>query len=173
MAPPTTEVLSVPPSERRKLIARYARGPAVLERALKKVPPSARQWRPGKGTWSAHEIVCHCADSEANGAIRLRFVLGEKNPSLAAYDQDHWAVAFRYHRLPPAKALAVVKAVRAFTTELIRRLPADAWKRAGTHSVSGRYSADTWLTIYAEHLEKHSRQIMRNVTAWKAKAKKR
>ena len=161
------------PSERRKLIARYARGPARLERALKKVPPAARQWRPGKGKWSAHEIVCHCADSEANAAIRLRFVLGERNPVLYAYDQDRWAVAFRYHSLPPAKALAVVKTVRAFTTELIRRLPADAWKRAGTHSESGRYSAETWLTIYAEHLEKHSRQVLRNVKAWKAKNTKR
>jgi DinB superfamily len=162
----------VTPSDRRKLIARYARGPALLERALKRVPPAARKWRPGRGKWSAHEIVCHCADSEANGAIRLRFVLGERNPTLYAYDQDHWAVAFQYHRLPPAKALDVVKAVRAFTTELIRRVPTAEWKRAGTHSVSGRYSAETWLTVYAEHLEKHSRQILRNVKAWKAKARK-
>jgi hypothetical protein len=161
----------VTPSERRKLIARYARGPALLERALKKVPPAARQWRPGKGTWSAHEIVCHCADSEANGAIRLRFVLGGKNPTLAAYDQDQWAKEFRYHSLPPAKAFEVVKAVRAFTTELVRRLPSASWKKAGTHSESGRYTAETWLTIYAEHLEKHSRQIARNVKAWKAKKK--
>ena len=161
------------PSERRKLIARYARGPALLERALKKVPSSARQWRPGKGKWSAHEIVCHCADSEANGAIRLRFVLGGRNPTLYAYDQDQWAKEFRYHNLPPAKALDVVKAVRSFTTELIRRLPSASWKKAATHSESGRYSAETWLTIYAEHLEKHSRQILRNVKAWKARAKNR
>jgi hypothetical protein len=163
----------VTPSERRKLIARYARGPAVLERALKKVPPRARQWRPGKGKWSVHEIVCHCADSEANGAIRLRFVLGERNPMLVAYDQDEWAREFRYHRLPAGKALDVVKAVRAFTTELIRRLPSASWKRAGTHSETGRYTAETWLTIYAEHLEKHARQIARNVAAWKAQTKKR
>jgi hypothetical protein len=170
---PDLEVLFVTPSERRKLINRYARGPALLERALKRVPPSARQWRPGKGKWSVHEIICHCADSEANGAIRLRFVLGERNPTLVAYDQDHWAKVFRYHRLPPAKALQVVKAVRAFTTELIRRLPAASWQRAGTHSESGRYTAETWLTVYAEHLEKHARQIGRNVKVWKEKTKKR
>ena len=159
------------PSERRKLIARYSRGPALLERALKTVPPSARTWRPGRGKWSAHEIVCHCADSEANGAIRLRFILGEENPMLPAYDQDRWARVFDYHRLPLGEAMAVVKSVRALTTRLIKRLPGTAWRRAGTHSERGRYTADTWLATYAEHLEKHSRQIARNVAARKAKTK--
>ena len=155
------------PSERRKLIARYSRGPALLERALKRVPSSARTWRPGKGKWTAHEIVCHCADSEANGAIRLRFILGEENPTLVAYDQDRWARVFDYHRLPLGEAMAVVKSVRALTTRLIKGLPGTAWRRAGTHSASGRYTAETWLTVYAEHLEKHSRQMARNVAAWK------
>jgi len=158
------------PSERRKLIARYSRGPALLERALKKVPPSARKWRPGKGKWSVHEIVCHCADSEANGAIRLRFVLGEENPALVAYDQDRWARVFAYHRLPLGEAMAVVKSVRALTTRLIKGLPGAAWHRAGTHSESGRYTAEHWLEVYAEHLEKHARQIMRNVAAWEKTA---
>ena len=161
------------PSERRKLIARYSRGSALLERALKHVPVRARKWRPGRGKWAVHEIVCHCADSEANGAIRLRFILGEENPVLVAYDQDRWARVFAYHRLPVGEAMAVVRSVRALTTRLIKGLPGAAWQRAGTHSESGRYTAETWLTVYAEHLEKHSRQIMRNLKTWKAKAHKK
>jgi hypothetical protein len=61
-----------------------------------------------------------------------------------------------------------VEAVRANTVALIRRMREDGWKRVGRHSESGRYSAEDWLTIYAEHLEGHARQIEANVAAWHA-----
>ncbi|HWZ27295.1 MAG TPA: DinB family protein, partial [Gemmatimonadales bacterium] len=60
-------------AERAALIDRYERGPAKLAAAWAKVPPEARQWRPGPGRWSAHEVVVHCADSEGNAALRIRF----------------------------------------------------------------------------------------------------
>ena len=49
-----------------------------------------------------------------------------------------------------------------------RRMDRD-WQRVGTHSESGRYAAEDWLMIYAEHLEKHSGQLERNLAAWKAR----
>ena len=63
--------------EREALIARYESGPARLKAALAKVPPEALQWRPAPGEWSAHEIVVHCADSEANAALRIRYLVAE------------------------------------------------------------------------------------------------
>jgi hypothetical protein len=47
-------------------------------------------------------------------------------------------------------------------------MPEDAWQRVGRHSESGRYGAEDWLTIYAEHLEVHAAQIEANVAAWRA-----
>jgi hypothetical protein len=160
-------------SERAKLIDRYARGPEILEDALRRVPDGARQWRPGPGKWSVHEIVCHAADSEANGAVRLRYVLGEDNPMLVAYDQDEWARVFDYHRLPLAPSLAVVRAVRAYTVELVKGLPESSWAREATHPESGRYTPEIWLQTYAVHLEKHAGQIERTYAAWQAAAPKR
>jgi hypothetical protein len=61
-----------------------------------------------------------------------------------------------------------VEAVRANTVLLIRRMHEEAWQRVGRHSESGRYSAEDWLTIYAEHLDVHARQIEANVAAWRA-----
>ena len=40
--------------------------------ALNLVPDSAVKWRPAPGKWSAHEVVCHCADAEMNAAARIR-----------------------------------------------------------------------------------------------------
>ena len=155
-------------NERQALIERYAAGPAKLKAAFAKVPAEARQWRPGPGKWSAHEVICHCADSESNAALRIRYLMAEKDPLILGYDQAEWARALDYHSHPLETALATVDAVRANTLPLLRRLPESAWSRAGKHTESGRYTAETWLEIYAEHLEKHAGQIERNLAAWQA-----
>jgi hypothetical protein len=154
-------------AERRQRVDQYERGAHRLHEALQKVPDEAVKWRPAPGKWSAHEVVCHCADSEMNGALRLRYVLAEKDPVIMGYDQDEWARVFDYHSRPLERALAVVEAVRAHTAALLRTLPDEAWARAGRHSESGPYSAETWLRIYSDHLEGHARQIERNLEAWR------
>jgi DinB superfamily len=153
--------------ERYALIRRYAHGPTLLRRAFARVPSPALKWRPAPGEWSAHEVVCHCADSETNSYARIRYLVAEPTPVIQGYDQDRWAISLDYHHHPVASALATVAAVRANTTALIRRLPEDAWARKGTHTESGPYSAEEWLRIYAEHLEIHARQIDANVAAWR------
>jgi hypothetical protein len=155
-------------AKREALIQQFADGPARLRAALATVPPAALTWRPAPKEWSAHEVVIHCADSETNSFGRIRFLLAETSPTIQGYDQDRWAVTFGYHDLPLEPALAVVDAVRASTTALIRGLPDEAWTRVGHHTESGRYSAEDWLQIYADHLEGHARQIENNVAQWRA-----
>ena len=75
-------------SERERLIQQYADGPARLEGALAVVPAAARQWRPAPGEWSAHEVVCHCADSETNGAARIRYLVCEPEPIVLGYAES-------------------------------------------------------------------------------------
>ena len=155
-------------ARREQLIQQYADGPRRLREALAQVPAAARQWRPAPGEWSVHEVVVHCADSETNSFARIRYLAAEPEPVIQGYDQAAWARIFDYHVLPADTALAVVEAVRASTTALIRTLPEAAWTRAGRHSESGPYSAEDWLRIYAEHLEGHAQQIEQNVAAWRA-----
>ena len=156
-------------SERSDLIRRYAEGPAKLRAAWDKVPPEARKWRPAEGKWSAHEVVCHAADSESNAYVRIRYLASDPSPTIFGYDQERWAKNLDYQSGSPDLALKTVDAVRANTVDLLRRLPESAWSAAGTHTESGRYTGEDWLEIYAEHLEKHSRQIDRNLEAWKAR----
>lgn len=156
-------------AERSAMIDRYAAGPDKLRAALAKVPPNALQWRPGPNRWSAHEIIVHCADSEANGALRIRYLLGEATPVIQGYDQERWARELDYHEHPIEPALTTVVAVRANTVPLLRRVTDAQWRRAGRHTEGGDYDAGTWLRIYAEHLEKHAGQIERNLAAWGAR----
>ena len=157
-------------SEREAWIVRYEDGPRLLEATLGKVPSQALKFRPAPGKWTVHEVVVHCADSETNAAGRIRYLAAEKDPLVIGYDQDLWATALTYHEHPLELALATIKAVRANTTPLLRRLPEAAWKRMGRHSEVGAFGSEDWLRSYGEHLEVHSRQIERNLAAWRAQA---
>jgi hypothetical protein len=157
--------------ERALRIDRYARGPALLKEALDRVPEEARRWKPSPERWSVHEIVCHCADSETNGAGRIRYLLAEESPTVVGYDEAHWARALDYHALPLDTAFQCVAAVRAHTAALIRQVPGGAWSREGRHTESGPYKAEDWLRVYSEHLEKHAGQIDRTYQAWQAEHK--
>lgn len=159
------------PEERHRLVERYAGSPRILRSALARVPDEALQWRPEPSKWSAHEVVCHCADSETISSTRIRFLVGEERATILGYDQDRWAQRFDYHALPFDLALRQIEQVRAWTTDLIRRLPDSHWSCTGTHTESGSYGAETWLGIYAEHLEVHARQIERNLEAWNRRAR--
>lgn len=158
-------------TEREELIHRYETGPQRLRAALATVPPAALTWRPAPGEWSAHEVVCHCADSETNAYARIRYLVAEPDPVVLNYDEAQWAVTLDYHAHPLDPALATVDAVRANTAALLRRLPDSAWSRAGRHTSAGRYGAEDWLRIYAAHLEDHAAQIEANVAAFKAAAR--
>src|SRR5262249_18000398 len=138
---------------------RYEKGPVLLRDAFSKVPREAWKWRPAPNAWSVQEILGHCADAEANAA--------EEKPAIAGFDQDRWAKILDYHQTRIGLALAAADVMRANTVGLLRLLPEEAWARAGIHSERGAYSAEDWLEIYAEHLEKHARQIDRNLAAWR------
>jgi hypothetical protein len=156
--------------EREALVAQYALGPERLRAALARVPREALQWRPGEGKWSAHEVVIHCADSETNAALRIRYLLAEPQPLIVGYDQEAWARLFDYHAQPLEDAFAATALARARTVPLLRALGEADWAKEGRHTESGRYTAEDWLRIYAAHLEGHAAQIERNLLAWTAKS---
>ena len=159
--------------EREALIEQYARGPERIREALARVPKEALSWRPEAGKWSVHEVVVHCADSETNAALRIRYLIAEKEPLIVGYDQDAWARLFDYHAQPLEESLAATSAARGRTVPLLRRLTDADWEKEGRHTESGRYTAEDWLRIYAAHLEGHAKQIERNVEAWTASSSSR
>ncbi len=165
--------MAISREERDALVEQYAQGPDRVRDALAKVPREALQWRPGPGKWSAHEVVVHCADAETNAALRIRYLLAEKEPLIVGYDQDAWARLFDYHSQPIEESLAATGAARGRTVPLLRRMSEADWVKKGRHTESGPYTAEDWLRIYAAHLEGHARQIERNLAAWKASSPSR
>src|SRR5919202_1159693 len=145
--------------ERRALIARYQEGHQVVLEALAGATDAELDWR-GDG-WTAREVVHHLADSEMTSAIRLRRLLVEDRPEIVGYDEAAFARRLAYAERPIAAALDAFGAARRTTAELLERMTDADWAREGTHSESGRYTAEDWLRIYAAHAHNHAAQIRR------------
>lgn len=147
--------------ERRERIARYAAGVRAVEQALEGFPAALLTERPFPGKWTAREIVHHLGDSETAAAIRIRKLLTEDAAVIQGYDQDLYAVRLRYNGRDHAAAMQAFRAARENTLPLLEAMTELDWERAGTHSESGPYTAETWLRIYSEHAHGHAEQIRR------------
>jgi hypothetical protein len=147
--------------ERQHLIAQYKAGFDEVSRNLADFPQNLLTAHPIAGKWSAAEIVHHLADSETISGHRLRRLLAEVQPLIQGYDQDQYATQLHYNEREIAPAVEAFRAARTTTAQLIDLMTEDDWRRAGTHSESGSYSADDWLKIYAAHAHNHAAQIGR------------
>jgi hypothetical protein len=154
--------------QREQLIAQYAVGYDEVAKALEGFPAAGLTAHPIPGKWSAAEIVHHLADSEGTSAQRLRKLLAEEHPVIQGYDQETWAVKLRYNERELAPALEAFRAARSTTGQLLAGMNEADWGREGWHTQSGRYTAETWLEIYAVHAHNHAAQIRRLRDALKA-----
>ena len=145
-------------TRRAELMDRFATGYAAVEAALEGVSPAELDRRPSADEWSPREIVHHLADSEATAYVRLRRLIAEDAPLIQGYDEPEFARRLHYDR-PIEPSLAVLRAVREASLQLLETLSPEEWERSGTHSESGPYSVDDWLRIYAGHSHDHADQI--------------
>ncbi len=145
--------------KRRELIDRYKEGYAVVAEVVSGATDQELDRRPAPGKWSSREIAHHLADSEMTAAIRLRRLLAEDRPTIHGYDQDEFARRLHYDR-PVASSLEAFKAARDTTAEILERMSPEDWQREGVHTEMGRYTAETWLEIYADHAHKHAGQML-------------
>jgi len=147
-------------AEREDLIDQYEDGFAAVSAALEAITDAELEVREAPGEWSPREIVHHLADSEMTSALRLRLLIAQDAPTLLGYDQEAF-VRHLYPDRPIAPSLAAFEAARAATAPILRRLSEEQWRRAGTHSESGRYTVEDWLRIYGVHAHDHADQIRR------------
>lgn len=144
--------------ERHELLDRYRSGYAAVEGALADITDEELD-RPGPdGGWSARQVAHHLADSEATAFVRLRRLIAEDDPTIVGYDEPEYARRLHYER-PVGSSLAVLRAVRLASLELLESLTPAEWDRRGTHTESGPYSVDDWLGTYATHSHDHAAQI--------------
>jgi hypothetical protein len=130
--------------------------------ALASSVPADRLDAHAPGEWSARQVIHHMADSEAQSYARLRRLIAEPSGSvIQGYDEAGWAKCetLGYSTLPVENSLNVVRAVRAASLDIIRRLGTEDLDVFGIHSESGNYSVRMWLDNYVDHPISHEKQL--------------
>ncbi|TMC96184.1 MAG: hypothetical protein E6I58_05730 [Chloroflexi bacterium] len=146
--------------ERAALIARYKEGHRAVMDAFRGITEEELD-RSASDEWTPRQIAHHLADSEMMSAIRIRRLLAEDDPVIHGYDEATFAKRLTSDR-PVAPSLEAMRYARESTAQLLDRLTEADWQRSGTHSESGPYSLENWLTIYAAHGHDHAAQVKRS-----------
>ena len=76
---------------RDQLVETYKEGTRVFAEALEGIADGELDARPGPEEWTAREVVHHMADSEMTSAIRLRRLIAEDAPTMAATTKRRYA----------------------------------------------------------------------------------
>jgi hypothetical protein len=145
---------------RKALISRYRNGHQAVMQALEGLREDELD-RSASDEWTPRMIAHHLADSEMTSAIRLRRLIAEDGPVISGYDEEQFAKKLTTDR-PIEPSLEAMRWARESTAQILERLSEEDWQRAGTHSESGPYSVEDWLTIYANHGHDHAKQIARS-----------
>jgi hypothetical protein len=145
--------------ERSRLIAKYKDGHRAVVDALMGLTEEELD-RSADGDWTPRQIAHHLADSEMMSAIRIRRLLTEAEPVIHGYDEKTFAMKLTSDR-PIQPSLEAMRWARETSAQLLERMTEEDWHRHGTHSESGRYTAEDWVRIYAAHAHDHAEQIKR------------
>jgi hypothetical protein len=113
-------------------------------------------YAPGK--WSIKEVLGHVMDSERIFAYRILCISrGEQQP-LPGFDQNDYAAAADYARIPLSKVVQHYEALRRSTFFLLEQIPGSAWNRTGI-SNQKRISLRALAYIIAGHERHHLRVL--------------
>jgi len=154
-------------SDLADLLERFRRGAELLASATMGAAGPELDFKPGEGKWSVRQIVCHLADSEAVGVMRLRQIAAEDNPILRGFNGEAWADQLDYHKRKVSQAIETFRRLRADNYELLRDLPEEAFARTGHHTEAGGVTLLDLVKGNTEHVEEHVQQIKRTRAAYR------
>jgi hypothetical protein len=147
----------------RELIEHYANGGEKLSLAIRGLELEDLLAVPDAdanvGKWSIQQVVIHCMDSELVSADRLKRMIAEDNPTLIGYDENKYVANLFYDAQDANQAVQIIDLNRKLFANALRKLPASAWERKGTHNERGPIAVGSYLKSTVDHLEHHIRFI--------------
>jgi uncharacterized damage-inducible protein DinB len=142
-----------------QLIDDYLNGIKTLKQAAAGMSREQVLARPIPGKWSTLEVVCHIADFEPVFADRIKRVLALDNPTLLGADQDRFASTLAYQDRDLEEELALVELTRKQLARILKKQPAEALARTGTHNERGPLSVEKLLMGATNHINHHVKFI--------------
>ena len=149
---------------RAELLAVYGATPTTLAALLRQArEDEVRAGGQDEEAWSIVEVVCHLRDAEARVLERVRTMLEEERPQLAAYDQAALAESANYRTQSLPEAYTDFARLRAEQLALLSALTPAQWERGGLHEESGPITIESLTAHMAAHDAIHLAQIARRL----------
>jgi hypothetical protein len=164
---PTSPVVSITndPALVAELLARYARGGAVLHAAIAGLDGDALRARPVPGKMSSLEVVCHIVDADQFMCDRMKRTIATELPLLMGVNGIAYLDQLRYHERDPELDIHLLAVQREQMLADLGRLPQDAWERTAIHSEVGKLTLRQLFNHAVRHLEEHVESIAEKRTA--------
>jgi hypothetical protein len=143
----------------QQLIDEYLAGPKTLRAAVAGMTRAQLTARPIPGKMSTLEVVCHLADFDPILADRMKRVIAEDNPTLVGADENRFLAALAYHDRDLEEELTIIERTRGQMARILRKLPAEALERIGTHNERGPRTLEQLLTGATGHIVHHVKFI--------------
>jgi len=141
------------------VLARLAAGPAALAEAMKGLSAEAAKRR-ADDKWSIVENARHLPDIELVFVERFtRMAFSDQPPAFWLLDNDRVAVAKKYNEADLGATVKSFKELRQETLNLLKALPAAAWRRTGQHPKRGETNMEQLAEHLANHDDKHIARI--------------
>ena len=144
---------------RQQIIDALRALPDQIEELVQGLSEDALGWRPSPGEWSIKEVCCHLRDSFEIDGERIRLMLSEDEPFLAAYDQEALARERDYQNESMPLVLAALRAFSGGLAYLLENLGEEEWQRTGQHEERGPISIAQYAQLLADHARQHLEQI--------------
>jgi hypothetical protein len=108
-------------SELKKHLEAAEKSPKQIAVAVSGLPDKVMRYKPAPDKWCILEILGHLTDIEIVYAYRLRQMLADSKPAIAAMDQDLWARNLGYMEVPAPELIALYGLNRHHNLRLLRR----------------------------------------------------
>lgn len=140
---------------------KYGAATEVFNEAVQLITPTNLDKADHAG-WTPRQIVHHMADSESQSAARLRRILAQPGTEILSYDEEAWSecVALGYRSFPIKNSLALFRASRASSLEILENLNESELVKFAIHSDHGNFTLEDWLRVYSNHPIDHANQLL-------------
>lgn len=143
-----------------RLLATLAGSPEWVEDRLDRSAAAWIRTRPAPDRWSAHEVVGHLADADAEVYLpRLETLLREDLPACPDVDLLEPRRLAAYAEAATGDLLERWRTARARLVARLAPLGRREWTRAGVHSRRGPFTLAGMVRGWAEHDLSHRRQL--------------
>jgi hypothetical protein len=149
-------------SELKAHIEAAEKSPKQIAVAVSGLPDKVMRYKPSPDKWCILEILGHLTDIEIVYAYRLRQMLADSKPVIAAMDQDFWARNLGYMDVPAPELIALYGLNRHHNLRLLRRIkPEDLAKSAYHPEIKRDVTVAEIVVQMAGHGVNHLEQIER------------